>query len=408
VLHSFILPPAGKKGLAMTSGMDERDRIVIFDTTLRDGEQAAGIGFSVQDKLDIADELAAMGVDVIEAGFAAASDVEADAIRRIAARVRGSRVCSLSRAVAGDIEAAARALEPAEKARIHVFLSASEVQMAAQLGRSQAQVLDLAEQHVAAARRHVDDVEFSPMDATRADPEFVVRMASAAVRAGASTVNIPDTVGFATPDLIAALIGKLRASIPAFTQPSGPVLSFHGQDDLGLATANALSAIGAGARQVELTVNGIGERAGNTPLEEVVMALHVHGERMGVYTAVRTERIHALSRLVEARSAMAIAANKAIVGLNAFRHASGVHQDGVIKRRETYEVFDPALIGHPRGTEIVLGKLSGRAGFAARARALGFPLRGAMLEHAFRRFQRVADTQRVVDDAQVAAICAEL
>ena len=394
--------------MSYSSDSSSHERVVVFDTTLRDGEQAAGVGFSVQDKLDIAEQLEALGVDVIEAGFAAASEIESAAIRAIADRARSSRICSLSRAVEGDIVTAARALEPAQRSRSGTRGCASEVQIAHQLGRSEQQVLEQAEQHVAIARRYADDVEFSPMDATRADPEFVVRVARAAVAAGARTINVPDTVGYATPDQVAALIAKLWREIPEFRAPDGAVLSFHGQDDLGLATANALAAVAAGARQVELTVNGIGERAGNTPLEEVVMALHVHGERMGVCTGIRTQGIHALSRLVEARSKLAVPANKAVVGRNAFRHASGVHQDGVIKHRETYEVFDPALIGHPQGTEIVLGKLSGRAGFAARAKALGFPLQGARLEHAFKRFQRIADQASVVDDSQVAAICAAI
>jgi 2-isopropylmalate synthase len=241
------------------------------------------------------------------------------------------------------------------------------------------------------------------MDATRAAPEFVAEIVQVALAAGARTINLPDTVGYARPDQVRDLVGGLRARLPELEEA---VVSFHGQDDLGLATANALAAVSAGARQVEVAVNGIGERAGNTSLEEVVVALRVHGEAMGVHTEVDPSGICALSRLVEERSGMAVPPNKAIVGRNAFRHASGIHQDGVLKWRETYEVIDPALVGHPRGSEIVLGKLSGRAGFVARVRALGlrFPEEG--IEAAFRRFQALADHRREVSDEDLRAILA--
>jgi 2-isopropylmalate synthase len=256
---------------------------------------------------------------------------------------------------------------------------------------------------VRSAREFTDDVEFSPMDATRADPAFLAELVRAVLAAGAGTINLPDTVGYALPEQVAAMIGGLRGAVPELESAA---ISFHGQDDLGLATANSLAAIAAGARQVEATVNAIGERAGNTSLEEVVLALRVHGERLGVRTGVDTTGIYALSELVAARSGIAVPPNKAIVGRNAFRHASGIHQDGVLKQRETYEVIDPAWIGHPVGSEIVLGKLSGRAGFAARVAALGIALAEAELERAFRRFQRTAATSREVHDAELRTICA--
>jgi 2-isopropylmalate synthase len=381
-----------------------QDRVFVFDTTLRDGEQSAGVCFSARDKLEIARALAELRVDVIEAGFPGASPAEHAAVSEVARGVRGVVVCGLARAVASDVEAAVEALRGAEQRRIHVFVNASDMQLAHQLRKERAAVLEMAERAVRQARCGAADVEFSPMDATRADPDFLAELVRAALRAGACTINLPDTVGCALPAQVDALFRGLRAAVPELEEA---VLSFHGQDDLGLATANTLAAIGAGARQVELTVNGIGERAGNTSLEEVVMALRLHGRSLGVTTAVEPRGIHALSRLVEERSGMVVAPNKAIVGRNAFRHASGIHQDGVLKCRSNYEILDPAEIGHPVGSEIVLGKLSGRAGFEARVRALGIALAGEPLERAFARFQRLADTGRPIGDADLRGICAE-
>ncbi len=371
-------------------------RVHVFDTTLRDGEQTAGVCFSAQDKRDIALQLAAMGVDVIEAGFPVSSSGEAQAVAGVARAVRDARVCALARAVPADIDAAARALESAAAPRIHVFVNSSEVQLAHQLRRAREQVVAMVEAGVARAREHVDDVEFSAMDATRADEDFVVELARTAARAGARVVNLPDTVGCALPRDVAALVARVRASLP-----DDAIVSFHGQDDLGLATANALAAVEAGARQVELAVNGIGERAGNTAFEEVVAALHVHGRRLGVTTGVDPRGIGPVSTLVAERSRVAVPPNKAVVGHNAFRHASGIHQDGVLKHRETYECLDPAVVGHPVGTEIVLGKLSGRGGFASRAAALGYEVHGPWFERAFARFQELAQDKGEVDDGDL-------
>ncbi|HZU84727.1 MAG TPA: 2-isopropylmalate synthase [Polyangiaceae bacterium] len=379
------------------------DRVIVFDTTLRDGEQSAGVLFSERDKLDIAERLAAMRVDVIEAGFPAASPIEWRAVNAVARHVRNASICALARCVPGDVDAAAEALAGAARPRIHVFINASDVQLEHQLKRSHGQVLELAAAMIARARRVVGDVEFSPMDATRADRPFLAELVRTAVGAGATTINIPDTVGYALPDHVSDLFRFLRGAVPELARA---VLSFHGQNDLGMASANAIAAVTAGARQVELCVNGIGERAGNTSFEEVVMSLSVHGASLGVHTDVDTTGIYPLSRLVEERSGIAVPANKAIVGRNAFRHASGIHQDGVIKHRTNYECIDPARIGHPVGTEIVLGKLSGRTGFAARARALGFDLRGDQLAQAFQAFQAIADQKREVSDDDVKRICA--
>jgi 2-isopropylmalate synthase len=378
-------------------------RITVFDTTLRDGEQAAGVLFTERDKLDIAERLASMRVDVIEAGFPAASPTEFRAVHAVARQVRNASVCGLARCVARDVDAAAEAVAGAARPRIHVFVNASEVQLAHQLHRDHDDVLELTASMVARAHRAVGDVEFSPMDATRADRPFLAQLVRAALGAGARTINIPDTVGYALPAHVGDLFTYLREAVPEL---EGAVLSFHGQNDLGMASANAMAAITAGARQVELCVNGIGERAGNTSFEEVVMAIAVHGGSLGIHTEVDTTGIYALSRLVQERSGIPVTANKAIVGRNAFRHASGIHQDGVLKHRENFECIDPAQIGHPVGTEIILGKLSGTAGFAAKARELGFELRGGQLQQAFAAFQALADKQRHIADDEVRAICA--
>jgi 2-isopropylmalate synthase len=378
------------------------DRVFVFDTTLRDGEQAAGVCFSRRDKIEIAGRLDAMRVDVIEAGFPAASAAEIDAVSAVAREVQHASVCALARAVPGDVDAAGQALRGARRPRIHVFVNSSDVQLAQQLRKERSDVLHMARSAVARARRYTDDVEFSPMDATRADFDFVAEIVAVALDAGATTINIPDTVGWILPHRLAGLLRDLRERVPQLAEA---VLSFHGQDDLGLATANCLAAVGAGARQVEVAVNGIGERAGNASFEEVVMALRVHSQELGVQTAVDPSGICALSRLVEERSGIAVPPNKPVVGRNAFRHASGIHQDGVIKCRETYEVLDPASIGHPTGTQIVLGKLSGRAGFAARVRALGIDLPGDSFSQAFERFQKLADEKREVCDEDLREIC---
>jgi 2-isopropylmalate synthase len=379
------------------------EKVIVFDTTLRDGEQAAGVCFSARDKVEIASRLAAMRVDVIEAGFPGASLGERKSVAAVARAVRDASVCGLARAVVADVDAAGEALREAARPRIHVFVGSSDVHLAHQLRRNRDEVIAMAAAAVQRARRFTDDVEFSPMDATRADLKFVADIVRAALAAGARTINIPDTVGTVLPHRVQALIEELTLRVPEL---AGAVLSFHGQDDLGLATANALAAVAAGARQVELAVNGIGERAGNTALEEVVMALHVHGAALGVHTDVDATGICGLSRCVAERSGIPVPPNKPIVGGNAFRHASGIHQDGVIKWRESYEVLDPAAIGHERGTEIVLGKLSGRAGFAQRVRALGFDLSGEVFDRAFERFQHLADGRGEVLDDDLRAICA--
>ena len=388
----------------MSSNHDSKatERVIVFDTTLRDGEQAAGVCFSTADKVEIARALDAIGVDVIEAGFPQAGESEHLAVSAVADHVRDAQVCALARAVAADVDCAWQAVRRARRPRLHLFLGSSEIHMEHQLRRGPEQIEEIVRHAVARARRHTTDVEFSPMDATRAEPEFLARVVRAAVASGATTVNVPDTVGAARPDQVAGMIRGLRARVPEL---EGVTVSFHGHDDLGLATANTLSAMSAGARQVEVAVNGIGERAGNTSFEEVVMAVSVHGPELGVHTGVDTRGIWPLSRMVEQRSGIRVPANKAIVGGNAFRHASGIHQDGVLKHRSTYELLDPAAIGRPAGTEIVLGKLSGRHGFQARVRALGIELRDGELDAAFSRFQRRAEEGRVVEDAELARIC---
>lgn len=377
-------------------------KVLIFDTTLRDGEQTPGVSFTPEEKLRIARQLARLGVDVIEAGFPAASPGDLEAVRRIALEVEGPVICALARAVEADIRAAWEAIRYAERPRIHVFIATSDVHLRHKLKLSREEVLERAREMVAYARSLCPDVEFSPEDASRTDPAFLHEVLKAAIDAGATTVNIPDTVGYSIPDEFAALIRGIVEGVPNIGRA---MISVHCHDDLGMAVANSLAAVAAGARQVECTVNGLGERAGNAALEEVVMALSVRRDLFGVELGVDTTQISKTSRLVSSISGVAVPPNKAIVGANAFAHESGVHQDGVLKERSTYEIIDPRAVGITR-SELVLGKLSGRHALRERLRALGYELSDEELERVFSRFKELADVKEV-SEADLEAIMAE-
>lgn len=377
------------------------DRVRIFDTTLRDGEQAAGVSFSADEKLQIARLLERMGVDCIEAGFAAASPADFDAVHRIAREVRGTQIATLCRAVPNDVDQGWEAIRDAEAPRLHVFLSSSDIHIAHQLRKDRESVLEQARAMVAQAKRHVDDVEFSPMDATRSDVDFVRRMLAEVIEAGATTINIPDTVGYAIPDEFEAFIRGILEDVPG---ADNVIVSVHCHNDLGLSTANSLAAVRAGARQVECTINGLGERAGNASLEETVMSIRTRSDHLGVEIGVQPQFLVPASRMVQDFAGMHVQPNKAIVGLNAFRHQSGIHQDGVVKLRETYEIMDPKEVGWVEGSQFVLSKLSGRAGFRSRLEDLGYELGADDFNIAFDRFQSLADTKTVVDDRDLEAI----
>jgi 2-isopropylmalate synthase len=377
------------------------DKIHVFDTTLRDGEQSAGVAFTADEKLEIALALADLGVDVIEAGFPCSTRGDLRAVQRIAAQVRGPTICALARAVPDDVDLAWEAVRRAERPRIHVFINTSDIQMAHQLRKGREQVLEQAAAMVTRAAGHTPDVEFSPMDATRADPEFLWAVVERCIDAGATTINVPDSVGYATPEEIDRIFRGIREHVREVERAR---LSFHGHDDLGLCTANTLAAVRAGARQVEVAVNGLGERAGNTALEEVVMALRTRGDLFGVHTTVDTRKLWPTSRLVERLSGMPVQPNKAIVGQNAFRHGSGIHQDGILKLRETWEIMDPGDVGIPEGSQLVLGKLSGRHAFRRRLSELGHEIDDAALERAFATFKALADEKIDLDDRGLSAL----
>lgn len=379
----------------------QREKIYIFDTTLRDGEQSAGVAFTPGEKLEIARQLERLNVDVIEAGFPCSTPGDLEAVSLIAKEVRGPIICALARAVPADIDTAWEAVRHAAQPRIHVFINSSDIQIAHQLRKDREQVLLQAEEMVRHAAKYTSDVEFSPMDATRADPEFIFEIVRRCIDAGATTINIPDSVGYAIPEELAAFFDALFQRVPNIDKVR---VSFHGQNDLGLATANALTAIMHGARQVEVTVNGIGERAGNTSLEEVVMAIKTRHDFFPFYTDVNTKEIYRASKLVERLSGMPVQWNKAIVGKNAFRHGSGIHQDGILKLRETWEIMDPADIGIPQGTQLVLGKLSGRHAFKAHLQELGYELTDEELNRAFAAFKALADKKIELDDRDIEAI----
>lgn len=385
----------------------------IFDTTLRDGEQSPGASMSSADKLRVAHALTTLGVDVIEAGFPAASPDDWQAVHGIAQEV-GHRedtpagappiVCGLARATPGDLEAAWTAVQAAARPRIHTFLATSEIHMRHKLGMSRAEVRERVARMVAHARSRCEDIEFSPEDAGRTDPEFLCEVLGVAIAAGATTLNIPDTVGYRTPGEYGALIAEVRAHTPGISDEI--VISVHCHDDLGLATANSLAGIEAGARQVEVTVNGIGERAGNTALEEVVMALRVREQVYGCRTGVDPSRLSETSDLVRRTTGLPVAPNKAIVGANAFAHEAGIHQDGMLKHAETYEIMRPQSVG-AGATRLVLGKHSGRHALRARLVAMGHSLSDAGLDHVFGRFKALADRKKVIDDEDLMRLVAE-
>ncbi|WP_324750576.1 2-isopropylmalate synthase [Sphingomonas sp. LY54] len=376
------------------------DQVRIFDTTLRDGEQAPGFSMTEDGKLRMARALAALKVDVIEAGFAAASPGDARAIAAIAARIEGPVICSLARATRGDIAAAAAALREAPRRRIHVFLGTSPIHRDAKLHMSREQVVESIRISVAEARSLFDDVEFSAEDAIRTERDFLVECLSVAAAEGATTLNVPDTVGYTTPDEIYDLFRFLTAQVD---RPQGTIFSAHCHDDLGMAVANSLAAVRGGARQVECAVNGIGERAGNCALEDVVMALKTRADAFGVATGIDTTRIMAASRTLAQVTNSPPPRNKAIVGANAFAHEAGIHQHGILQNRETYEIMKPEDIGLATDG-IVLGKHSGRHALVARALALGYVLEGEKLDRAFAAFKEVADEIGIVDTARLVAL----
>lgn len=378
-------------------------KIKIFDTTLRDGEQSPGATMNVAEKISIARQLARMGVDVIEAGFAFSSSGDFEAVRTIAHEVEGPVICSLARAKPGDVDSAWKALEGGKNIRIHTFISTSDIHLQYQFRLSRAEALQRAVEMVAQAKGYLDDVEFSPMDATRSDETYLCEVLEAVIAAGASTVNIPDTVGYTTPDEFYRLIQTIRKRVPNIAQA---VISVHCHNDLGLAVANSLSAVNAGATQIECTINGIGERAGNTSLEEIVMALRTRKDFFKVDTSIVTQEIMKTSRLVSHITGMPVQPNKAIVGANAFAHESGIHQDGLLKEKMTYEIIRPESVGAGK-TGIVLGKHSGRHAFKIRLEELGYRPNDENLNAAFERFKRLADQKKEIFDEDLEAIISE-
>ncbi|MBP7949950.1 MAG: 2-isopropylmalate synthase [Verrucomicrobiales bacterium] len=378
------------------------DRLIIFDTTLRDGEQCPGASMNLREKLEVARQLERLGVDVIEAGFPVISDGDFEAVQRIATEIKGPRICGLARCVDKDIDAAGAAVKPAkERGRIHVFLATSKIHREHKLRKAQDEILRLTAAGVKRARALVKDVEFSPEDASRTEPEFLARVVETAIAAGARTVNIPDTVGCAVPDEYARLISYLFENVRNI---GDAIVSVHCHNDLGLAVANSLAAVRAGARQVEGTINGIGERAGNAALEEVVMAIKTRSDAFPkMQIGMHTREIVRSSKLISRMSGLMVQRSKAIVGENAFAHSSGIHQDGILKKRETYEIMDPREVGWG-DTELPLTKHSGRHAVAKRLQHLGYKLSDAELDGIFKRFKDIGDRKKFVYDEDLAAL----
>src|SRR4051794_33121804 len=378
----------------------DMDRVQIFDTTLRDGEQSPGISLNTQEKLEIAHQLARLGVDVIEAGFPITSPGDFEAVQAISRQVEGPIITGLARAHVADVDAAWGAVRDAPRPRIHTFISTSDIHIEHQLQSTREDVKGSARAAVAHAKSFVDDVEFSPMDATRADLEFTAEVVAIALEEGATTINIPDTVGYTMPQEFQAYLERLYELVPKLREVT---LSVHCHDDLGLAVANSFAGVMAGARQVECAVNGIGERAGNASLEEIVMLLHTRGASVGLETEVVTRELARTSRLVSRLTGYVVQPNKAIVGRNAFAHESGIHQDGVLKERTTYEIMDATTVGL-EGNDIVLGKHSGRHALRQALEDLGYTVTGAALNTAFQRFKEIADKKKHVTAMDLEAL----
>src|SRR4029078_6329807 len=379
---------------------DESNRVKIFDTTLRDGEQSPGISLNRHEKVEIAQQLARLGVDIIEAGFPIASPGDFESVQAIAREVHGPVICGLARCNADDIDRAAAALVDSPRPRIHVFLATSAIHRELKLKMAKEEIIRRAVEGVKRAKGFVEDVEFSPEDAARTELDFLAEVVEKAVEAGATTLNIPDTVGYAVPSHYAAVIRPLKQHVRGIDKC---VLSVHCHDDLGLAVANSLAALGEGARQGECTINGIGERAGNTSLEEVAMALHTRRDFYGLSTGVNTKHLYPVSRKLSNITGMQVQRNKAIVGQNAFAHEAGIHQDGMLKERSTYEIMKPEDVGIPR-TELVLGKHSGRHALKQRVTDLGYHLTDEQLNRLFEEFKKLADKKKEIYDADIEAL----
>lgn len=379
------------------------EQIYIFDTTLRDGEQSPGVALNIGEKLQIAKQLARLGVNVIEAGFPIASQGDFEAVREVARQVKGPTIAGLARIGKADIDRAWEAVREAGKARIHTFIATSHIHMKHKLNMTPQQVLAAAEEGVAYAKKFCQDIEFSAEDASRSDVDFLCKLFERVIKAGANVINIPDTVGYATPEEFGEFVAKIIAKTPNMDQA---VVSVHCHNDLGMAVANSLAAVQAGVRQIECTINGIGERAGNAALEELVMAIYTRSDFYGKRTSINTQEIYRTSTMVGRLSGMFVQHNKAVVGKNAFAHESGIHQDGVLKERTTYEIMNPKMIGVDTDP-IVLGKHSGRHAFKDRMADLGYTLEGPELDAAFFRFKALADRKKEITTADLIALMGE-
>ncbi len=382
---------------------NDKDRVFIFDTTLRDGEQAPGASLNTEEKMKVALQLEKLGVDIIEAGFPAASPGDSEAVQKIAKAMKKTVVAGLCRAMRKDIDICAKALKPAKRRRIHVFISSSEIHLKHIFRKTKEEALEAAVDAVRYAREFSDDFEFSAQDASRSDLDYLCQMVEATIKAGAKTVNLPDTVGYAVPDEYGRMIATIRDKVPNVGKA---ILSVHCHNDLGLAVANSVSAIQNGARQVECTINGIGERAGNASLEEIVMILKTRSDKYGHFTNINSREIYKTSRLVSSLTGFMIQPNKAIVGNNAFAHESGIHQDGMLKYRQTYEIMTPQEIGIPE-SRLVMGKHSGRHAFKKRLEGLGYHLSPEDLDLLFAKFKDLADKKKDVYDEDIEALIEE-
>ncbi|MDH7794004.1 MULTISPECIES: 2-isopropylmalate synthase [unclassified Beijerinckia] len=382
------------------SSVSNRDRVLIFDTTLRDGEQSPGATMTFEEKLEVADILDAMGVDIIEAGFPIASEGDFEAVTAVAKRVKNATVAGLARAAINDIDRCAEAVKHARRARIHTFISTSPLHMKYKLQKEPHEVLEMVTAQVSRARNFVEDVEWSAEDGTRTEMDFLCRTVEAAIKAGATTINIPDTVGYTVPEEYERIFRTVRERVP---NSDKAIFSVHCHNDLGLAVANTLAGLAGGARQIECTINGIGERAGNAALEEVVMALRTRADILPYHNQIEATMLMRASKLVSAVTSFPVQYNKAIVGRNAFAHESGIHQDGMLKNSQTYEIMTPASVGVSK-TSLVMGKHSGRNAFRSKLKELGYDLGDNALNDAFKRFKDLADRKKIVYDEDIEAL----